>query len=113
MPFPTSGNMTPRGRTSDGWPSANPPPTRPPSRHPPRPSLPAGEPVYTYGNDPARLRAFVLQREWPHGPPVYSDINFILLGIAVERITGAPLSAWPLPEGLSFGPPPGPAVATE
>ena len=75
--------------------------------------LPAVEPIYTYGDDPARLRAFVLQREWRHGPPVYSDINFILLGIAIERITGAPLSAWPLGEGLSFGPPPGPAVATE
>lgn len=75
--------------------------------------LPAVEPIYTYGNDPARLRAFVLQREWRHGPPVYSDINFILLGIAIERITGAPLSDWPLGEGLGFGPPPGPAVATE
>jgi CubicO group peptidase (beta-lactamase class C family) len=75
--------------------------------------LPAVEPVYTYGNDPARLRAFVLQREWRHGPPVYSDINFILLGIAVERITGAPLSAWPLGPGLGYGPPPGPAVSTE
>ena len=75
--------------------------------------LPAVEPIYTYGDDPARLRAFVLQREWRHGPPVYSDINFILLGIAIERITGAPLSAWPLGQGLSYGPPPGPAVATE
>ena len=75
--------------------------------------LPAVEPIYTYGDDPARLRAFVLQREWRPGPPVYSDINFILLGIAIERITGAALSAWPLGDGLSFGPPPGPAVATE
>ncbi|MGQ0660505.1 serine hydrolase domain-containing protein [Sphingosinicella sp.] len=75
--------------------------------------LPAVEPIYTYGDDPERLRAFVLQREWCHGEPCYSDINFILLGIAIERITGAPLSAWPLPEGLAFGPPPGPAVATE
>lgn len=75
--------------------------------------LPAVAPIYTYGGDPARLRAFVLQREWRHGPPVYSDINFILLGIAVERITGSPLSAWPLGPGLGFGPPPGPAVATE
>ena len=75
--------------------------------------LPAVEPIYTYGDDPERLRAFVLQREWRHGPPVYSDINYILLGIAIERLTGAPLSAWPLGEGLSFGPPPGPAVATE
>ncbi|MBJ7438697.1 MAG: beta-lactamase family protein [Sphingopyxis sp.] len=75
--------------------------------------LPAVEPIYTYGDDPARLRAFVLQREWRHGPPVYSDINFILLGIAIERLIGAPLSDWPLGEGLGFGPPPGPAVATE
>jgi CubicO group peptidase (beta-lactamase class C family) len=75
--------------------------------------LPAVEPVYTYGDDPERLRAFVLQREWRHGPPAYSDINFILLGIAIERLTGQPLSAWPLGPGLSYGPPPGPAVATE
>lgn len=75
--------------------------------------FPAVEPIYTYGDDPARLRAFVLQREWRHGPPVYSDINFILLGIAIERITGKALSDWPLGEGLSYGPPPGPAVATE
>jgi CubicO group peptidase (beta-lactamase class C family) len=75
--------------------------------------LPAVEPIYTYGSDPGRLRAFVLQREWRHGPQVYSDINFILLGIAIERITGAPLSHWPLGDGLSFGPPPGPAVSTE
>ena len=78
-----------------------------------RTHLPAVEPIYTYGDDPARLRAFVLQREWRAGPPVYSDINFILLGIAIERITGKPLSEWPLGSGLSFGPPPGPAVATE
>ncbi|KQS02985.1 esterase [Sphingomonas sp. Leaf357] len=75
--------------------------------------LPAVEPIYTYGDDPARLRAFVLQRAWKHGPAVYSDINFILLGIAVERLTGAGLDALPLGPGLSFGPPPGPAVATE
>jgi len=78
-----------------------------------RTHLPAVEPIYTYGDDPARLRAFVLQREWRHGPPVYSDINFLLLGIAIERITGQPLGAWDFGAGLSFGPPPGPAVATE
>jgi CubicO group peptidase (beta-lactamase class C family) len=75
--------------------------------------LSAVEPIYTYGDDPQRLRAFILQREWRQGPPVYSDIGFILLGIAIERLTGAPLSAWPLGSGLAFGPPPGPAVATE
>lgn len=78
-----------------------------------RTPLPAVEPIYTYGDDPARLRAFVLQRAWRQGPAVYSDINFILLGIAVERLTGAPLSAWPLGEGLGYGPAPGPVVATE
>jgi CubicO group peptidase (beta-lactamase class C family) len=78
-----------------------------------RTHLPAVEPIYTYGNDPDRLRAFVLQREWRHGSPVYSDINFILLGIAIERITGRPLTDWPLGPELGYGPPPGPAVATE
>jgi CubicO group peptidase (beta-lactamase class C family) len=78
-----------------------------------RTHLPAVEPIYTYGNDPDRLRAFVLQREWRHGSPVYSDINFILLGIAIERITGCPLTDWPLGPELRYGPPPGPAVATE
>jgi CubicO group peptidase (beta-lactamase class C family) len=77
-----------------------------------RTHLPAVEPIYTYGGDPATLRAFVLQREWRAGPPVYSDINYILLGIAVERLTGAPLSAWPLGAGLAYTPA-GPAVATE
>jgi len=77
-----------------------------------RTHLPAVWPIYTYGEDPARLKAFVLQRAWPIGPAVYSDINFILLGIAVERMTGAPLDAWPLGDGLGWYPQ-GPAVATE
>ncbi|WP_068090565.1 serine hydrolase domain-containing protein [Novosphingobium rosa] len=75
--------------------------------------LPAVEPIYTYGDDPARLKAFVLQREWKPGPPVYSDINYILLGIAVERITGQPFDALPLPPGLTFHPDPALSVATE
>lgn len=78
-----------------------------------RTHLPAVHPIYTYGSDPETLKAFVLQRDWPKGPPVYSDINFILLGIAVERVTGRPLRDWPLGDGLSYGPPRGPAVATE
>jgi CubicO group peptidase (beta-lactamase class C family) len=78
-----------------------------------RTHLPAVFPIYTYGADPERLRAFVLQHEWQQGPPVYSDINFILLGIAIERITGCSLRAWPLREGLAYGPPRGAAVATE
>ncbi len=74
--------------------------------------LPAVYPLYTLGDDPARLKAWVLQNEWPHGPPVYSDINFILLGIAIERLTGRPLAALGLGEGLSYTPE-GVAVATE
>ena len=75
--------------------------------------LPAVEPLYTYGQDPATLRAFVLQREWRAGPPVYSDINFILLGIAIERLTGHALLDQPLPPGLTFHPDPENTAATE
>jgi CubicO group peptidase (beta-lactamase class C family) len=75
--------------------------------------LPAVEPLYTYGQDPQTLRAFVLQRVWQHGPPVYSDINFILLGIAIERIAGKPLQQQPLPAGFSFAPNPDDCAATE
>jgi CubicO group peptidase (beta-lactamase class C family) len=75
--------------------------------------LPAVEPLYTYGQDPATLRAFVLQREWRAGAAVYSDINFILLGIAIERLTGRPLLHQPLRPGLSFHPDPQNTAATE
>jgi CubicO group peptidase (beta-lactamase class C family) len=74
--------------------------------------LPAVEPLYTYGQEPQTLRAFVLQRVWRTGPPVYSDINFILLGVAIERLTG-PLTDQPLPAGLTFRPDPLRCAATE
>jgi CubicO group peptidase (beta-lactamase class C family) len=75
--------------------------------------LPAVEPIYTYGQDPATLRAFVCQRVWAPGPPVYSDIGFILLGIAIERLTGQPLATQPLPDGFTFHPDPSLCAATE
>ena len=75
--------------------------------------LPAVEPLYTYGQDPATLRAFVLQRAWAAGPPVYSDINFILLGIALERLSGQTLREHALAEGFSWAPPPFECAATE
>jgi CubicO group peptidase (beta-lactamase class C family) len=75
--------------------------------------LPAVEPLYTYGQDPQTLRAFVLQRVWNPGPPVYSDINFILLGIAIERLTGRPLAEQPLARELTFRPDPEHCAATE
>ena len=75
--------------------------------------LPAVEPIYTYGSDPQTLRAFVLQRVWKSGPPVYSDINFILLGIALERLLDIGICDMPTPEGLTFRPDPANSVATE
>ncbi|MBJ6124023.1 serine hydrolase domain-containing protein [Microvirga splendida] len=75
--------------------------------------LPAVEPLYTYGQDPNTLRAFILQRVWQPGPPVYSDINYMLLGIAIERITGQALIDQPLPERFSFRPDPKLCAATE
>lgn len=75
--------------------------------------LPAVEPLYTYGQDPQTLRAFVLQRPWTPGPSAYSDINFILLGIAVERLTCRPLADQPLPGGFGFRPDPACCAATE
>jgi CubicO group peptidase (beta-lactamase class C family) len=75
--------------------------------------LPAVEPLYTYGQDPNTLRAFILQRVWQAGPPVYSDINFLLLGIAIERLTGGPLIDHELPDGFSFRPNPKDCAATE
>ena len=75
--------------------------------------LPAVEPLYTLGQDPETLRAYVLQRVWKKGPPVYSDINYILLGILIERVTGQPLADQALAEGLSFFPPADQSVATE
>jgi CubicO group peptidase (beta-lactamase class C family) len=78
-----------------------------------RTHLPAVEPLYTYGQDPDTLRAFILQRVWQSGPPVYSDINFMLLGIAIERLTGTPLIDQPLPAGFTFRPDPRLCAATE
>jgi len=75
--------------------------------------LPAVEPLYTYGLEPMTLRAFILQRVWPKGPSVYSDINFMLLGIAIERLTGCRLADLPLPGGLTWHPDPAETAATE
>ncbi|SPJ24514.1 serine hydrolase domain-containing protein [Palleronia abyssalis] len=76
--------------------------------------FPAVEPIYTYGSDPATLRAFVLQREWRHlATPVYSDINFILLGIALERIEGRGIQDVDPGPGFTFHPDPETCAPTE
>jgi CubicO group peptidase (beta-lactamase class C family) len=74
--------------------------------------LPAVVPLYSWGNDPRTLKALVLQRDWPLGAAVYSDINFMLLGIVLERVVGKPL-AQQVPRGFHVAPGPGNAVATE
>lgn len=75
--------------------------------------FPAVEPIYTYGRDPDLLRAFILQREWRAGPPVYSDINFILLGFALERLSGQTIRAMDPGPGFAFSAAPDQAAATE
>jgi CubicO group peptidase (beta-lactamase class C family) len=70
-------------------------------------------PLYTYGTDPELLRAFVLQHEWPAGPAVYSDINFILLGIALERLEGKRIREMDPGAGFAWSADPAKAAATE
>ncbi|HTJ58677.1 MAG TPA: serine hydrolase domain-containing protein [Devosiaceae bacterium] len=75
--------------------------------------FPAVFPIYTYGRDPELLRAFVLQHEWKAGASVYSDINFILLGLALERLEGRTIRAMDPGEGFAWSADPADAAATE
>lgn len=75
--------------------------------------LPAVEPLYTYGLDPQTLRAHILQRVWTAGPAVYSDINFLYLGIALERLHDAPLTEQDPGVGFTFRPDATDCAATE
>lgn len=75
--------------------------------------FPAVFPLYTYGRDPDLLRTFLLQHEFPAGPAVYSDINFILLGFALERIHGKWLREQDPGPGFAWSADPQNAAATE
>ncbi|WP_449394667.1 serine hydrolase domain-containing protein [Devosia riboflavina] len=75
--------------------------------------FPAVFPLYTYGRDPDLLRTFLLQHEFPAGPAVYSDINFILLGLALERIHGKWLREQDPGPGFAWSADPQDAAATE
>lgn len=75
--------------------------------------FPGVVPIYTYGSDPNLLRAWVLQNEWQAGPPVYSDINFILLGIALERLSGKLIRQQEPGPGFAWSADPLEAAATE
>ncbi|TPK98432.1 serine hydrolase [Mesorhizobium sp. B2-4-12] len=76
-------------------------------------AFPAVEPIYTYGRDPDLLRAFILQREWRARDPVYSDINFILLGLALERLSGKTIRDLEPGPGFAWSTEPDAAAATE
>lgn len=76
-------------------------------------NFPAVEPLYTYGQNAQLLRAFILQREWRSVAPVYSDINFILLGLALERIESRALRDMNPGKGFAFSAPPSLSAATE
>ncbi|NNC13584.1 beta-lactamase family protein [Planctomonas sp. JC2975] len=75
--------------------------------------LPATFPVYTYGTDPDQLRAFVIQRDWPHGDPVYSDLNYMLLGFVLERLADARIRDLDPGAGFAWSADPAEAAATE
>ncbi|GLQ54685.1 serine hydrolase domain-containing protein [Devosia nitrariae] len=75
--------------------------------------FPAVEPIYTYGRDPQLLRTFVLQREWRPGPPVYSDINYILMGLGLERLEGRGIRDMDPGPGFAWSADPETAAATE
>lgn len=75
--------------------------------------FPAVAPIYTYGRDPELLRAFILQREWQVGEPVYSDVNFILLGFVLERLSGKTIRDMDPGPGFAFSTEPERAAATE
>jgi CubicO group peptidase (beta-lactamase class C family) len=75
--------------------------------------FPAVTPIYTLNRDPDLLRAHVLQNEWRAGPAVYSDINFILLGLCLERLTGKRIRAMDPGPGFAWSADPAQAAATE
>ncbi|WP_425430610.1 serine hydrolase domain-containing protein [Devosia indica] len=75
--------------------------------------FPAVLPLYTYGRDPDLLRTFLLQHEFAAGPSVYSDINFILLGLALERLEGKWIRELDPGPGFAWSADPDKAAATE
>jgi len=75
--------------------------------------LPAVEPIYSLGLEPLTMRAYILQKQWLHGSCAYSDINFMLLGIVLERVLGVSLSQQIPPRGTTFSPIADDCAATE
>jgi CubicO group peptidase (beta-lactamase class C family) len=76
-------------------------------------AFPAVEPIYTYGRDADLLRAFIMQREWTAGAPVYSDINYILLGFVLERLERCTIRKMDAGAGFAWEAKPEVTAATE
>ena len=75
--------------------------------------LPGVEPLYTYGQDPQTLRAFVLQRVWPAGPPGLFRHQFHPARHR-DRAADRPAAPGAAPSrGFSFRPDPRACAATE
>lgn len=74
--------------------------------------LPAHEAIFRWPGSAEDLRARVIATDWPLGPPVYSDIGFMLLGFLIERRRGR-LLADLLPAGCVIAPGDELVVATE
>ena len=69
--------------------------------------------IFTFGENPRLLRNFVLQHKWDPVPSVYTCVNFILLGIALERLEGKTIREMDPSPGFAFSAPPEQSAATE
>jgi CubicO group peptidase (beta-lactamase class C family) len=69
--------------------------------------------IFTYGENPDLLRNFVLQYRWEPVPSVYTCVNFILMGIALERLEGKKIREMDPGPGFAFSAPPERSAATE
>jgi len=69
--------------------------------------------IFTYGENPRLLRNFVLQHRWQPVPSIYTCVNFILLGIALERLEGKTIRDMDPGPGFAFSAPPEQSAATE
>jgi CubicO group peptidase (beta-lactamase class C family) len=69
--------------------------------------------IFTFGENPSLLRNFVLQHRWEPVPSVYTCVNFILMGIALERLEGKKIRDMDPGSGFAFSAPPERSAATE
>jgi hypothetical protein len=69
--------------------------------------------IFTFGESSRLLRNFVLQYRWHAVPSAYTCVNFILLGIALERLEGKSIREMDPGPGFAFSAAPEQAAATE